>query len=104
MRNLIQKRCFCKVKKFKRYKSEISFITSDQCSLLIEGRLPKKFRNNSGLYIVRHSKGCVACDYSDQADWLRYYGEPQKPSDLPEGWLEDFSSLKQAVKWLLKKE
>ena len=92
------------MKKFKRHKSEISFITSNQCKLLIEGRLPKKFRNSSGLYVVRNAQGYVACDYSDQADWLRYYGEPQKPSDLPEGWVEDFSSLKQAVKWLLRKE
>ena len=52
----------------------------------MNGKLPKKFRNNSGLYIVRNSKGYVACDYSDQANWLRYYGEPQKPSDLPEGF------------------
>lgn len=66
----------------------------------MEGRLPKKIRNNSGLYIVRHSKWCVACDYSDQANWLRYYGEPENPSDLPEGWVEDFATLKQAVKWL----
>ena len=92
------------MKKLKRYKSEISFITSNQCTLLIEGRLPKKFRNSSGLYVVRSEQGYVACDYSDQADWLRYYGEPQKPSDLPEGWVEDFTSLKQAVKWLLRKE
>ena len=92
------------MKKFKRHKSEISFITSNQCSLLIEGRLPKKFRNNSGLYVVRKSQGYVACDYSDQANWLRYYGEPPKPSDLPEGWVEDFGSHKQAVKRLLRKE
>ena len=91
------------MKKFKRHKKEISFITSDQCSLLIEGKLPKKFRNNSGLYLVCNSQGYVVCDYSDQADWLRYYGEPQKPYDLPEGWVEDFTSLKQAVKWLLSK-
>ena len=92
------------MKKFKRYKSEISFITSNQCSLLIEGRLPKKFRNSSGLYVIHNSQGYVACDYSDQANCLRDYGEPQKLSDLPEGWVEDFSSLKQAVKWLLRKE
>ena len=83
------------MKKFKRHKSEISFITSNQCSLLIEGRLPKKFRNSSGLYVVRNSQSCyVACDYSDQANWLRYHGEPQRPSDLPEDWVEDFGSLK----------
>ena len=92
------------MKKFKRYKSEISFITSNQCKLLIEGRRLKKFRNSSGLYVVRNSQGYVACDYSDQANWLRDYGEPQKLSDLPEGWVEDFASLKQAVKWLLRKE
>ena len=91
------------MKKLKRHKSEISFITCSQCTLLIEGRLPKEFRNNSGLYVVSNGQGYVACDYSDQANWLRYYGEPEKPSDLPEGWVEDFDSLEQAVKWLLKK-
>lgn len=91
------------LRKIKKHKRKISFITLKQCSLLIEGRLPKKFRNNSGLYIVRNAKGYIACDYSDQANWLRYYGEAQKISDLPEGWVEDFSSLKQAVKWLLQK-
>ena len=91
------------MKKLKRYKSEISFITSSQCTLLIEGRLPKKFRNDSGLYVVCSEQGYVACDYSDQANWLRYYGELEKPSELPEGWVEDFGSLQQAVKWLLKK-
>lgn len=84
-------------------KHQISFITSEQCSLLINGRLPKKYRNQSGLYIVRNSKGYVACDYSDQMNWLNCYGEPQKVSDLPEGWVEDFTSLRQAVKWLLRK-
>ncbi len=54
--------------------------------------------------MIHNSQGYVACDYSDQANCLRDYGEPQKLSDLPEGWVEDFSSLKQAVKWLLRKE
>ncbi|MBQ9566105.1 MAG: hypothetical protein IJU98_11005 [Synergistaceae bacterium] len=84
-------------------RDKIGIITSEQCSLLIDGTLPMEQRNESGLYMVIEPSGVyVACDYSNQASWLDGNGGlPDDPSKMPEGWVEEFRNPIEAIDWLL---
>ena len=84
-------------------RDRISIITSEQCSLLIDGALPMEQRNREGLYLVINPNGVyVACDYSRQARWIEGNGGlPEDAYSMPEGWVEEFNTPLEAIDWLL---
>ena len=86
-------------------RSKIKILTSKQCSLLINGKLHKKHRIQSGLYLAQEDNGLyIACDYSIPERCLQIYGLSGDfiySQDNGEGFVEEFNNPLDAVDYLL---